>query len=104
MDLDDLTSSKARIIIEELNTLIQTLRSRGLKISSWYGKFDLTGDPKSYERMNRVYGYKNIEGATDDRNFPWFSYWEIVWVVLNNEFSTNHKILDLEVHHYSLTT
>ena len=95
MDLEDLRLDEALTIIDQLNSLIRKLRTEDLKISSWYGTFDLTGDPHSSEWANRGYGYKSIEGAADDKNFPWFLYWEIVWVVLNNEFSPQHKVLDL---------
>jgi len=95
MDFDDLKSDEALAIVNELNNLIKKLRAKNLKISSWYGRFDLTGEPSSYERINRGYGYGSIKGAADDKNFPWFLYWEIIWVVLNNEFSPEHKVLDL---------
>lgn len=95
MDLEDLKSDEALRIVNELNSLIKKLRTKDLKISSWYGQFDLTGDRCSLEWINRGYDYQGIEEAVDDRNFPWFLYWEIVWVVLNNEFSPEHKVLDL---------
>jgi 2-polyprenyl-3-methyl-5-hydroxy-6-metoxy-1,4-benzoquinol methylase len=95
MDLSDLQSDRAKEIIVELGYLIQKLRSKGLSISSWYGCFDLTGEITSSEVINRGYNYKPIEGAIDDRNFPWFLYWEIVWVIMNTEFSKGQKVLDL---------
>jgi len=95
MDLEDLKSNEALSVVNELNSLIKTLRAINLKISSWYGKFDLTGNPDSIEWINRGYNYKSIEEAIDDKNFPWFLYWEIVWVALNSKFSPKHKVLDL---------
>jgi 2-polyprenyl-3-methyl-5-hydroxy-6-metoxy-1,4-benzoquinol methylase len=95
MDLDDLRSDEALKIIDELNGLIVSLQKKDLKISSWYGNFSLTGDPDSIEWKNRGYGYKHIEGAVDDKYFPWFLYWQIVWVVLNNNFHKNLHVLDL---------
>jgi 2-polyprenyl-3-methyl-5-hydroxy-6-metoxy-1,4-benzoquinol methylase len=95
MDLEDLKSDQALVILDELNSLIEKLRAKNLKISSWYGRFDLAGGTNSIERINRGYGYRSNERAVDDRNFPWFLYWEIVWVVSNNEFSPKHKVLDL---------
>ena len=95
MDFDDLKSNEAHIISNELNALIKTLRANNLKISSWYGEFDLTGDPDTFDMINRGFGYKSIKGAVDDINFPWFLYWEIIWVVLNNNFSNKHSVLDL---------
>jgi hypothetical protein len=95
MELSDLKSDGAREIIVELGDLIQKLRNKGLSISSWYGSFDLTGESTSFEVINRGYNYKPIEGAVNDRNFPWFLYWEIVWVTMNAEFSKGQKVLDL---------
>lgn len=95
MDLGDFKSDEALTTINEVNSLIKKLRTKNLKISSWYGGFNLTGDPNSGEWINRGYGYKSMERAVDDKNFPWFLYWEIIWVVLNNEFKPEHKVLDL---------
>lgn len=95
MDLSDLKSAKAREIITELKKLIKSLKDKELKISSWYGRFELTGDKNSSEVINRGYNYEPIEDSVDDKNFPWFLYWEIVWVVLNAEFRKGQNILDL---------
>lgn len=95
MDLDDLNRQDALPIIAELNSLVRRLAACDLRISSWMGRFDLAGDPNSYERINRGYGYRSIQGAADDINFPWFKYWEIVWLVVNNCFRPNEKVLDL---------
>lgn len=95
MELSDLKSDRSREIVVELGDLIQKLRDKGLSISSWYGCFDLTGEDTSLEVINRGYNYKPIEGAVDDRNFPWFLYWEIVWVTMNAEFNKGQKVLDL---------
>ncbi len=95
MDLQDMKSDKALTIIDELNNLVNMLSAKHLRISSWYGRLGLTGNTKSNEWVNRGYGYRSLEGAVDDKNFPWFLYWEIVWVVSNNEFSPQHKVLDL---------
>lgn len=95
MELSDLKSERARNIITELNELIKALKDKKLKISSWWGCFELTGDKNSPEVINRGYNYEPIEGSADDKNFPWFLYWEIVWVTLNAEFSKGQKVLDL---------
>jgi len=95
MQLLDLYSTQAALIVSELNSLILYCRENGLRISSWYGRFDLTGKENSSERINRGYGYRPIEGAVDDRNFPWFLYWEIVWVTINAAFNKGEKVLDL---------
>jgi len=95
MSLADLDSDEARRIIAELDALVVALRAKGLKISSWYGEFDLSGDPRSFEQINRGYGYTPLAGAVDDLSFPWFLYWEIVWVVLNCGLKQGQRILDL---------
>jgi len=95
MAIDDLKSDAARIIIQELNELILKLKDKDLKISSWYGCFDLSDDTASFERINRGLHYKPIESSVDDKNFPWFLYWEIVWIIIHAEFKTHHKVLDL---------
>jgi 2-polyprenyl-3-methyl-5-hydroxy-6-metoxy-1,4-benzoquinol methylase len=95
MDCDDIRSEQAVEIINELNDLIIELKEKGLRISSWYGRFDLEGDPNYTERINRGYNYKKPRAAVDDVNFPWFLYWEIIWVVLNGGIKSEHKILDL---------
>jgi len=95
MDVEDLKSEDAQKILTELNTLINKLKEQELKISSWYGNFNLTGDPSSIEFINRGYNYQKFQNTTDDKNFPWFLYWEIVWVYVNNIFTQDMKILDL---------
>jgi len=92
MDLDDLKSVKALVVIKELNSLIKELKDRDLGISSLYG---LIGKHRQTETINRGYRYRSLQGAVDDDNFPWFLYWEIVWVVINNEFMQGQKVLDL---------
>lgn len=93
MDRQDLDTQEAKKIISELNQLILLLKQKNLKISSWYGAFDLS--KHSFEKINRGYNYKSLPDAADDRNFPWFLYWEIVWLVLNNNFRPGQKLLDI---------
>jgi len=95
MDRKDLRSEKAELIVKELNRLVKELKDERLKASSWYGVFDLDGRPGSIERRNRGFDYEGLEGAVDDKNFPWFLYWEIVWVVLHGGFEPCSKVLDL---------
>ena len=95
MERSDLDSAKARSVILELNSLISDLKDKDLKISSWYGSFELTGEKDSAEWINRGYNYEPMEEAVDDRNFPWFLYWEIAWVTMNAEFTQGQKVLDL---------
>lgn len=95
MDRADLEDPAARAVARELDELIEYLRARDLKVSSWYGAFDLPGDPDSMERVNRGYGYEPLEGAVDDHRFPWFLYWEIAWLTINNDFRPGQRLLDL---------
>ena len=95
MDMEDLKSAEAKRIIAELDNLVCNLRENDLKISSWYGNFEWTQDSNSEERINRGYNYTELSGAVDDKKFPWFLYWEIVWVTLNADFDRRHRVLDL---------
>jgi 2-polyprenyl-3-methyl-5-hydroxy-6-metoxy-1,4-benzoquinol methylase len=95
MDRQDLFSPEATAVVRELDALVRELRGRDLKVSSWYGVFELDGEPESFERVNRGYGYAPLEGVADDRKFPWFLYWEAVWVVLNTPFRPGERVLDL---------
>lgn len=95
MDRDDLQCPEAETVIRELNALIEVLRSRGLQVSSWYGQFDLSSAERSPERLNRGERYRPLPDAADDRNFPWFLYWEIFWVFHNVPFEAGQRVLDL---------
>ena len=93
IELSHLESEGAKNIITELNDLITDLKAKQLKIGSWYGQFDHTSQ---FEQINRGYNYAPLLGAADDKNYPWFLYWEIVWVTLNSEFKRGQKVLDFE--------
>lgn len=97
MDLDDLASKEALDVIEELNVLITTLKHCKLKVSSWYGMLDLSGNVlfSRMARANRGYGYTPLKNAADDANFPWFLYWEIAWLFINNDYRSGQTMLDL---------
>lgn len=95
MDRDDLATPEAGVIAGELNDLVTELKARKLGISSWYGRFNLEGRGRTIEWLNRGYGYRGLDGAVDDVNFPWFLYWEIAWVVMNNEFRPGQRVVDL---------
>ncbi len=95
MERSDLESEAAVKIIGELNDLIGELKAQRLKISSWYGRFDLAEGADPLEKINRGYDYQPLKEAADDRNFPWFLYWEILWIILHGEFEARQKVLDL---------
>jgi len=93
MERGDMDSAGAKAIIAELNALIREFKVKKLEISSWYGK--LAGEKDAFERMNRGYNYSRLEEAGDDDNFPWFLYWEIVWITLHSDFRKGQTVLDL---------
>lgn len=95
MDYSDLFEPESQEIINELNELILELERNNVRVSSWYGQFDLSGDPLSFEVLNRGIGYQPLPQAANDRNFPWFLYWEIVWVYRHADFKRGQTVLDL---------
>jgi 2-polyprenyl-3-methyl-5-hydroxy-6-metoxy-1,4-benzoquinol methylase len=95
MDRDDLEAPEARRVVAELDELVEELRERDLRASSWYGSLDADGAVGAWERANRGFGYQPLPTAADDRRFPWFLYWEIAWIVINNEFLPGARLLDL---------
>jgi hypothetical protein len=95
MDRDDLEGPEASAIVKELDELIEWLQEREMRASSWYGSLDLSGDPDSWERANRGYAYEPLDGAANDRLYPWFLYWEIAWLTINNDFRPGQRLLDL---------
>jgi 2-polyprenyl-3-methyl-5-hydroxy-6-metoxy-1,4-benzoquinol methylase len=95
MDRDDLETPQAREVVRELDELVRELRNDDLRISSWYGTLELSDDPRSIQQLNRGHGYEPLEGAVDDHFFPWFLYWEIAWLTLNNDFRSGERLLDL---------
>ena len=95
MDRQDLDLASARKIVSELDALIIQLKENNVKTSSWYGCFDLSGDKNSLEVINRGIDYVPLPNAVDDTHFPWFLYWEIVWLVLHNDFKPGQTVLDM---------
>jgi hypothetical protein len=95
MDRDDLETPQAREVVRELDGLVRELRNDDLRISSWYGTLELSDDPRSIQQLNRGHGYEPLEDAVDDNFFPWFLYWEIAWLTLNNDFRPGERLLDL---------
>ncbi|MDO8559768.1 MAG: class I SAM-dependent methyltransferase [bacterium] len=95
MDRADLQGQEAQTVLHELNELIRKLRKKNLNISSWYGYFSLPPVWQHYETANRGFNYQALPEAIDDRHFPWFLYWEIAWVVINNHWQPGMRVLDL---------
>ena len=95
MEPSDIEYDRPKTIIAELNDLIRYLKNNRLRVSSWYGCFEYSAQESLYETINRGYNYTPLDHSEDDKYFPWFLYWEIVWVVLKAEFKIGQKILDL---------
>jgi hypothetical protein len=93
MDRADLELPEARRVVSELDALIRRLRSEGLPVSSWYGKLDIAGD--RFQLANRGFDYEPLPGAAEDLSWPWFLYWEIAWLVINNAYEPGDRLLDL---------
>jgi 2-polyprenyl-3-methyl-5-hydroxy-6-metoxy-1,4-benzoquinol methylase len=93
MDRSDLERSDCATVAKELDELVGWLDARGLQASSWYGTLGPPTQP--WEGTNRGYAYRPLPGAADDARFPWFLYWEIAWVAVNNGFRPGDSVLDL---------
>ena len=106
MDRDDLLTEGAAPVIEELNSLLRHLRSKGLYVSSWVGtvppatlrercqawwdkvgcrlgrKTRVRNEDHALELgMSQRLDYEPLAGAADDLRIPWFLYWEICSVM-----------------------
>jgi 2-polyprenyl-3-methyl-5-hydroxy-6-metoxy-1,4-benzoquinol methylase len=95
MERADLDRPEARPLIEELNELVRTLESRGLAVSSWYGGLELQSSVREFQGLNRGFGYEPLPQAANDELFPWFLYWEIVWILLNTPLEPGDRVLDM---------
>jgi ubiquinone/menaquinone biosynthesis C-methylase UbiE len=115
MDRSDLLTDEARPIIRAINNLIETLYSKNLYMTSWYGtlpggkkiKFNRTGIKnliktiilrKKKEEVgmdNRGPDYEPLPGSADDGRIPWYLYWEVFWVLKNGpKIEKNMRVLD----------
>lgn len=95
MARSDLDRPDARTVIAELNSLIVELEHRGLRPSNWYGGLETPPDLVGWERANRGQQYEPLPDAVADDRYPWFLYWEIAWLTLNNRFVAGQRLLDL---------
>ena len=95
MDRGDLDTARARQVCAELNALVTDLRERGVMASNWYGGLEMEAEAADWERANRGLSYDPLHAAADDERFPWFLYWEIAWLVINNRFRSGDRLLDL---------
>jgi 2-polyprenyl-3-methyl-5-hydroxy-6-metoxy-1,4-benzoquinol methylase len=95
MAREDLERPDARRVVEELNALVGDLSRHGLRASSWFGELEATPELEQWELANRGYDYEPLPGAADDDRFPWFLYWEIAWLAINNRFRPGDRLLDL---------
>lgn len=95
MSRADLECPEAQKLVQQLNDIVRDLAEIDLAPSTWYGEIEADADPCSWERANRGLDYEPIPGAADDDRYPWFLYWEIAWLVLNNDFRPGQRLLDL---------
>jgi 2-polyprenyl-3-methyl-5-hydroxy-6-metoxy-1,4-benzoquinol methylase len=95
MARSDLDEPDAQRVVAELNSLVVELEQRGLRPSNWYGGLETPPDLVGWERANRGLQYEPLPGAAADDRYPWFLYWEIAWLVLNNRFVAGQRLLDL---------
>jgi protein-L-isoaspartate O-methyltransferase len=95
MDRDDFALPEVQKVVAELDELVLELRRLDLRASSWYGAFELTRAERAMERANRGYRYRPLDGAADDASWPWFVYWQIAWLVTNNDFKPGDRLLDM---------
>jgi Methyltransferase domain len=95
MDRADLEEPRAGQVCAVLNALVVELGERGLRASSWYGGLEMPADMAGWERTNRGLHYEPLPDAADDDRYPWFLYWEIAWLVINNRFLPGQRLLDL---------
>jgi hypothetical protein len=95
MDRADLDVPRAREICAELDALVADLRERGLRASNWFGGVDGYGRLAGFQHLNRGLRYEPLAGAADEDQYPWFLYWEIAWLDMNNDFRAGQRLLDL---------
>lgn len=95
MARSDLDDPPAREVIAELNSLLLELDEQGLRASNWYGGLDTPPGLIGWERANRGLRYEPLPGAPADDRYPWFLYWEIAWLKINNAFLSGQRLLDL---------
>lgn len=96
MSYGDLLTDEAIPVIHGINDIIHKLYSKRLYMTSWVGSLPQGG--KVTQAIRRILGrpergirsgieqrlnYQSLSNAADDSRFPWFLYWEIVWVMKN---------------------
>jgi hypothetical protein len=95
MSREDLDCPDALPVVAGLNELISRLELPGLRPSTWYGWLAPDEGSQAWERANRGLQYAPLPAVADDERYPWFLYWEIVWLVLHNDFRPGERLLDL---------
>ena len=95
MSRQDLDRPDARAIVRELDELVLHLGELGLPASTWYGELAMDAELREWERANRGPDYEPLPDAADDDRYPWFLYWEIAWICVNNDFRPGQRLLDL---------
>lgn len=96
MDLNDLKTEKAKLVIEELQKLIKEYEEKGGKISSWYGQCKTPPWSVLTSTLNRGYDYQPVLSDKKlDFKFPSFLLWEIYWIYSNLNIKKGDTVLDI---------
>ena len=95
MDLNDLNTIDARVVIDELVALDKSFLDKGCNITSWYGEYDPSDYYKKLNLLNRGYDYVPILNLDLDIKYPNFLLWEIYWVFSNINVKPKSKLLDI---------
>jgi len=116
MNRSDLLTVQAKPFVQAINNLIETLYSKNMYMTSWYGtlpkskqiKFNRAGlknlieiimrkkkNEKEVGMNNRGPDYIPLPDSADDGRIPWYLYWEIFWVLTNGpKIKKNMRVLD----------
>lgn len=95
MDLKDLNSKKAKIVIKELVELNKLFEKNNCCISSWFGDCNPTKNSIKFNLANRGYDYKSMLDYELDLKYPTFLLWEIYWVYSNLHLKEKSLVLDI---------
>jgi SAM-dependent methyltransferase len=96
MSRSDLLSDEAKPVVQGINNVIRQLYAKHLYPSSWTGTLPRGGRVRQFidgmlgraesqvgVGMEQRLNYQPLPDAVDDGRFPWFLYWEILWVMKN---------------------
>jgi len=93
MDRDDLARPECEAVVREVYGVIEALRTKGLRYSSWFGRLEEPND--RFERLNRGASYAPWPGNPDDAKVPWFLLWETAWLLSRCPAGAGDAVLDM---------